>query len=413
MSFLLSLCVFMVLVSLTMNNLGLVWSHGYTKLFALALLAPAFVSFLFIPLNALVSSTFVSDPSIALSEASTRIINLLLNFTIFAMLVGYGVDKYGKKYARAVLIIYYVILLAMMLGGVWQIASKVFGVPFPDMGLRTNFHGVGSTVRKDFGFRITSFFAEPSYFAPYIIDAILVGLIVIKNSLIKTAVTLLGILVLVSTFSMSGMFNLVFLGLALAVAFALKKQIRHSSDISQTLFLLAAIFGLAGLAWFAVEYLIPYYDRFNAFIVTGDDKRFYIINRAFEMLGEGFPHTMIFGYGPGSFAFFKYLADPMEGTSNNLYIDVMLEQGLFGLTMIVLMFAYLITRGYKRIDSKFNNIYGFAFAVHLSITSMYRADFASPRFWVVLLIIYILITPGEVLMRNANKVKHVKHVGSV
>ena len=395
MSILLSFCVFAVMMLLIPADLTPILKHNYVQIFAITLLVPMSASFVLIPLNVVTPDSFTSDPSISLRESTTRIINILLNFSIFSLIVIHGVDKYGKSYGRAILIIYYLALILLMVGGVWQIASKLFGIPFPEMDLRTNFHGVDSEVKENYGFRITSFLAEPSYFAPYIIDFILIGLILLKSWFVRAVVTLVSALILASTFSMSGILNISILGLVLAVAYIHKKRITYLSDLYPALGLTILLTTLGILLWQHIDYLMPYYERFNAFVVTGDDKRFYIIGRAYDTLINALPHVVMFGYGPGSFTFFKYLADPMEGTSNNLYVDIMLEYGFFGLLMILVMFSYLIFKAYRMVGKQFENIFGFLFIVHLAVTSMYRADYASPRFWIVLIIIYALIKYGD------------------
>jgi hypothetical protein len=395
MSILLSFCVFAVMMLLIPANFTPILKHNFVRIIAITLLVPLAASFLLIPINVVIPDSFTNDPSISLREAITRIINILLNFSIFSLIIVRGVDKYGKSYGRAILIIYYLALILLMIGGVWQIASKLLGIPFPEMGLRTNFHGVDSGVKESFGFRITSFLAEPSYFAPYIIDFILVGLILLKSWFVRVFVTMVSTLILASTFSMSGILNISILGLVLAVAYIHKKRITYLSDLYQVLGLTILITTLAVLSWQAIDYLMPYYERFNAFVATGDDKRFYIITRAYDTLTDSLPHAVMFGFGPGSFTFFKYLADPMEGTSNNLYVDIMLEHGFFGLLLILVLFSYLIFKTYRMIGKKFENTFGFLFVVHLAVTSMYRADYASPRFWIILVIIYILINYGD------------------
>jgi hypothetical protein len=403
MSILLSFCVLAVMMLLIPADLTPILKHNYVKIFAITLLVPLAASFVLIPLNVVTPDSFTNDPSISLREAITRIINILLNFSIFVLIVVYGIDKYGKSYGRTILVIYYLALILLMVGGIWQIASKQFGIPFPEMGLRTNFHGVDSEVKENFGFRITSFLAEPSYFAPYIIDFILIGLILLKSWFVRAVVTLVSASILASTFSMSGILNISIIGLVLAVAYIHKKRITYLSDLYPVLGLTILLTTLAISLWQAIDYLMPYYERFNAFVATGDDKRFYIIARAYDTLTNAPPHAVMFGFGPGSFTFFKYLADPMEGTSNNLYVDIMLEHGFFGLLLILVMFSYLIFKTYRMIGKKFENIFGFLFVVHLAVTSMYRADYASPRFWIVLLIIYTLIKYGDMSAEGKGK----------
>jgi O-antigen ligase len=106
---------------------------------------------------------------------------------------------------------------------------------------------------------------------------------------------------------------------------------------------------------------------------------------------------VLFGMGPGSFKYLnitQYFPDDLHKvyvTSNNLYIDVLYEHGFIGFILSLILMGYFLWYFFKRRNEGKYAQAGFLITLHLSITSLYRADFTSPRFWMLFIILFILI----------------------
>jgi O-antigen ligase len=108
----------------------------------------------------------------------------------------------------------------------------------------------------------------------------------------------------------------------------------------------------------------------------------------------------VFGFGPGSYGFlaqtkFLYHQGPLSVTSNNIFIDLLFEHGIFGFLFIVFMFLFVFYRLFKVRNEHRYFLYSLVLWVHLAVTSMYRSDFVSPRFWAIVIIVFIFVEIGK------------------
>jgi hypothetical protein len=169
---------------------------------------------------------------------------------------------------------------------------------------------------------------------------------------------------------------------------------------------LAGIIGLVGLYIVNPDLLAKFFSpiwgrRDNLFDPT-QSSRIYMYVMPFQWL---FDHSFIsglFGYGPGSYEFLAstkivpHTQMSLAISANNMFIDVLFEQGVIGL---ILVLAGLISIAVFLLRNGMKNMYYFIALVeyfHLMVTSLYRADYVTPRFWSVLLIIALLVKIGEI-----------------
>ncbi|KEZ48768.1 O-antigen ligase family protein [Metabacillus indicus] len=284
--------------------------------------------------------------------------------------------------------------------GIWQFFHFTYNVPFLDINTRSFVHSSeGPTL---FDFRLTSFADEPSYLGPILIDFLILGLLLFRKWYTYIPLILLpaGFLLLFS-FSLSAYVNIVFL-----IGFLAVLLVFHKSFPKKILVYLivagAVVFGAAFVVAndLMMDFFNPIIGRFSTILDFEHHSRMYMYVMPFFWL---FDHSFIsamFGYGPGSFEFLaqtKILPSiaPVAISSNNMYIDIMFEHGVIGFLLVftglVLVFVSLI-KHYKK------NIYYFIallLYVHMLITSLYRADFVTPRFWGILLIVGLLSLIGK------------------
>lgn len=117
--------------------------------------------------------------------------------------------------------------------------------------------------------------------------------------------------------------------------------------------------------------------------------------------------TILFGNGPSSF---KYLNASDENaifvTSNNIYADSLYEGGIMSFLCLILLAVYFwkIISSLKVNDS-LDKLLIKIFLVHIALSSFYRADYASERFIVLLLVVkvFYLVLKQNYTTGNPNK----------
>ena len=118
-----------------------------------------------------------------------------------------------------------------------------------------------------------------------------------------------------------------------------------------------------------------------------------------------FPY--LFGMGTGSFKYlsntkFFYDGRSVHGTSNNLFSDFVYECGYIGLILVIIMFFLLfkrLERNFKKNKNIYNKVNLILF-FHLIVSSLYRADFLSSRFFLIISFIKILDLLGKNIKIN-------------
>lgn len=98
---------------------------------------------------------------------------------------------------------------------------------------------------------------------------------------------------------------------------------------------------------------------------------------------------------------------PVHATSNNIFSDMVYELGYFGLTCYIALFFKMIKKAYDGIYQNRNCYVAFLFSVHLLISSMYRADFMQPRFWIIMFLILKII---QIEDKNENTVQRIRSI---
>jgi len=195
---------------------------------------------------------------------------------------------------------------------------------------------------------------------------------------------------------MSGAINFMAISFIAYFYYNLKNKLIKYGDLFWRAGLLALLVGIMIYLFYELDsVLMPLISRFSEMVITGDDRRFYIFERAIDTFNESSLIAIFFGHGPGTFTMFKFLEDPIEGTSNNLYVDTLIETGILGISMIVYMFYKIVRISLKQGNSERSKFFSLIISAHLFISSQYRADYSSARFWIILLIIFIVIDSGK------------------
>lgn len=147
---------------------------------------------------------------------------------------------------------------------------------------------------------------------------------------------------------------------------------------------------------------MPVLGRLDGLFDVMHHSRLYMLVFPFIWLSDYSMINMLFGFGSGSYDFLartKFLSHQgtLSGTSNNVFVDLLFEHGIIGSLLFTGVFLSILLYLWLKRN---NHLYvGIAFLLwlHLGVTSMYRSDFASPRFWLIVIIVAGLI---ELARRN-------------
>lgn len=316
----------------------------------------------------------------------TRIINIIFYWTITTFL--YSIFIKQKNYQKILYIYSIGIFIAFAIIGLCQIMAMVLNLPFPDFGTRTHLHSISLPILPNLK-RITSIADEPSYLVPFLIDATLI-FIFLRKYILATILVLL----CVCSLSFGGYVNIFLLGCFYLFLNRKKIKVKY---IYTTLFFLSIILITLG------KYLLPLFEiilnrrEFSSNFEASDSARTSVISLIFEFIKESNWVYILFGHGPSSFKYLNlsktlYDGSPFHTTSNNLFVDIAYEGGLFSLFCIILLFARLYYIFNKKEKKNNKNIIFLSkiLIAHLFLTSMYRADYVSPRFFSILLILGLL-----------------------
>jgi hypothetical protein len=267
----------------------------------------------------------------------------------------------------------------------------LFGIWMPELHTRSHIHSVADRSLIGNFFRITSFADEPSFMVPFIIDGILIFSFYKQRAIIAVFVVLL-----IFSMSLGGYVNLAIIGLC--GLFLSRRHIRLTHICIAIFLLLAFIVLFYDKLSLIFELILSRGELSSSFSVT-DSPRTEMIVYPWKYLFEDNFVTTLFGNGPSSMKYLnktKILAtgEPYHVTSNNIFTDIGFEEGIVGVIGLVIFFS-LLYRFFIIIKTRDRDIdrcslYGKLFVIHLLISSLYRADFMSPRFWIVVSIIFAL-----------------------
>lgn len=311
----------------------------------------------------------------------------------------------GKSYTAGIYIfIFY---------GIWQFLHFLIGYPAPDFETRSAVHSVSSDVLINF--RLTSLTEEPSFLVPFIIDGIIIGFLVYQNKIKYVWQLLLpALFVLFFSFSMSGYADIVLVG-----AFILWLMISLNYIPIKKFFISAAVLAVPlvmVVIWkwsLFMGLLMPIIGRFDGLFDVTSHSRLYMLVYPFVWLTDFSWVNTLFGFGPGSYEFLantKFLSygAKLSATSNNVFVDLAFEHGLLGGIAFLGVFVYFFIYLYRRRKLSSYYVYAVILWFHLGVTSLYRSDFVSPRFW---LIVIITILCAELGRRSLSGKRNVSEDG--
>lgn len=338
-------------------------------------------------------SPFFAD--YASSHMFNRLFLVIANITI---LLGLIRITSGKSYVQKFTLIrkYYYGLIIMAFVGVWQFISYFTAIPFLNLETRSHIHSVAEGTTFLISTRLTSLSNEPSFLAPLMIDLMILSLLFAKK---KNYQFIIALFVLIFSFSGGGYVNLFFLFLAFIWIYGKYKEIRIKKKYLLLGVFFALIFVLSAVSnlEFMNELFSPILGR-GAELYTTHSSRNWMIVRTFTRVLEGSFLNSLFGYGPNSILFLRLTEALPNGrmfhvTTNNIFADAVFELGYFGFLMYLYFFWKLFSISLNSLKNNKYKFVGCLMTVHLFLSSMYRGDYMTSRFWII---VFIIMTLGKI-----------------
>ncbi|MGG0716264.1 O-antigen polymerase [Robertmurraya massiliosenegalensis] len=326
-----------------------------------------------------------------------RIFLVILNITILTGLLTMCI-KWSEKEVNNLIKYYYYGLLIFAIFGVWQFFHFLIGIPYINIETRDFIHSVHGT-----GFfinnRLTSFANEPSFLAPLVIDLLIISFIVSKRPKI---IMLISLFVLIFSYSGGGYLNLLIILPVFVLGYMKYKGYKFKRKHLGTIFLILIFLTIAVFNYYEqlLKLTSPVFGRLDSFFDINNHARMYMIVMSFIWSFDGGIVTALFGHGPSSYNYLEltqYLPNgtPVHPTSNNLFADTVYELGYVGFICYVVIFYRFIRESLKNIYDNQYFLISFILSVHLSVSSIYRADYMQPRFWIIVFIILMMLRIGR------------------
>lgn len=283
-----------------------------------------------------------------------------------------------------------IVLLAF---GWWQLAHYILGVPFLNIETRNFIHSMDGNI--GLGFRVTSIAEEPAYLIPYLIDLFIVVFYKAVPSLSARpqvrGTLLAGVMgLLLFTLSLSAYCNFAFVVLWV---FVFMRRTKRKFLFGFLLSLLAVLMvALAG------DMILAVLQRLNFQDLMASNRLQEGYLPILHMLNDASPFTILLGYGPKGFDYIRQFVfyktgwltgQPIATTSHVIFIDFFVEYGLLGLGLLVGLFGllwYMATSVYRYGGGRIAQL----LVANLLVCCLYTADYASPRFTILVAIIVCL-----------------------
>lgn len=333
-----------------------------------------------------------------------NIFGRIFNFIFISSIILFY-DRFSSSKDLSLLFRFYMAgVFILLLTAVWQSVAVYFSlVSFP-FDTRAHVHGASEAV--DVGSRITGIAREPSFFVMFLVDFIALTLL-FKSGLKKILYLVLSFLLLVLSLSPSGF---VTVGLAFSASYFFT-QIKFYRELGIVRVLTFMVIVVALLGIYLSVNDTPFFSYLLHRVVDVDPQksdRLFMLIMPFEWVKDSGAFSLIFGHGIKAYSIVgsAYLlpdGSPVHATSNNMFVDVFWESGLLGLFCLCFFFAFVF---FKIMNSNFSRqqifISLFVFFDLLG-SSMFRADFASFRFFIMLYLLFILINYDFRILRGKSE----------
>ncbi|NLQ22802.1 hypothetical protein HGO26_07905 [Shewanella sp. S-1] len=266
----------------------------------------------------------------------------------------------------------------------------VFNLPFM-VDSRSDMHGVPQSIRNLFPNRITSIAREPNFYAPILVESLILTRLVFSGLKAYTFYVLT-LVVLLLTFSGGAYAHFILL-----VIFIFLQSLKFNISLVKTFFKFFLILILSYTI--AINLFPEFFDNLSQFIYaksttesSGASYRSQIIQIIIDSWTSSDLKVLLIGNGIASLSFFDEITGLNTGLdfsiTNNLYLDYLWDAGAIGLVILLLFWGIAFSYSYRsRFDSLSKQVNVLLF-FSLLITSVYRSEYVTTHHaWLLSLLI--------------------------
>lgn len=270
----------------------------------------------------------------------------------------------------------------------YQLFCNLTGRPF-FIETRDWMHGVPMALREVVPKRLTSIADEPSFYAPVLLEFMLLVFFLVKRFWLKWALLVLSGLVLLLTFSGGGYVNALFLGF-IACCLLLWKKPRSPWLWGIIVFAVIALGIIFSVGQVLLEFAV---NKFIHESSGGSSRGQFMADLLALQVNAGF-WSLLLGHGLTSMSaladFGMMSDDVLFRISNNMFLDILWESGVLGLAAVLFLYLNLFFAAFKMQSALPGRLSLSLLLVCQSlITSLYRSEYISTHLiWMLLLILW-------------------------
>lgn len=320
-----------------------------------------------------------------------NIFGRVFNFVFVSSIILFY-DKFAASKDVSLLFRFYMLgIFILMVTAIWQSLAVYFSlVPFP-FDTRSHVHGASESFSV--GSRITGIAREPSYFVMFLVDFIALAML-FSRGIKKAGWIGLSLLLLVLSLSPSGV-------LTVCVAFSTsyfftQTKFYKKLGLTRILIFIALIVFLVGVYLGVRD--TPFFSYLLHRVADVDPQksdRLFMLIMPFEWVRDSNAFSALFGHGAKTYSILGSAyslpdGSPVHVTSNNMFIDVFWESGLLGLLCLMSFFTFIFFKVMKSSFTRKQVFITLFVLFDLLVSSMFRADFASFRFFIMLYLLFLL-----------------------
>ncbi len=258
---------------------------------------------------------------------------------------------------------------------------------------RSDMHGVPQVLRSIIPNRITSIAREPNFYAPILIESIILARLIFSGFW-KYVFIFSTLVILVLTFSGGAYAHLILL----LFFFIVQRMSFTGKGLMSLLKIITVclVFGLVAYMLFEneVAILLDFIEAKTSTESSGASFRSQVMAAIFNEWSSSGLKSLIFGHGIGTLAFFSEISG--DGVyldfaiTNNFYLDYLWDTGIVGIILFVVLWGYGISFFFNRRKKSISFESGLLLFVSLLITGLYRSEYVTTHFsWVLALVIVI------------------------
>ncbi|WBM60749.1 O-antigen ligase family protein [Providencia sp. PROV188] len=370
--------LFLILTIALIKNNGEIKINSISATFILS-----YFSFIILSIFSLCTSVTEITSTFYLTTFFSRLATASLCLVILIEISSWINTQHGDNISTYLKLCFFSTLV-FLLFSLYQMIAFEYNLPFIET--RSNVYGASYETKKELGFRLTSIAREPNFYAPLLIESILLSLALTRKKFLFLFIPVT--LFLIHKTHSTGAYLHLFL---ILTAFIL---INRKSTITIPFLILISL----------VMVFLLSYDLNNSFFIeklkdeiSGNSSRSYIYLTILSEFFKSDTLHLLFGYGINTLQLFNELSQQKShldfSVSNNFYIDILWDSGIVGFILFVSYLIFIFIKLKKISKKNRHGLLAFLFFINIIITSLYRSEYTTTHFvWtsIIMLALYKL-----------------------